>query len=142
MFRYQCTQLYSLSRAAFQPILHRILPHLIITKIPRSLHSSFSFISSCSSGAWSLLLLRYFRVEGRKLIPHVLCMASIDYCDGVAIYRVGEVPLIGISHVVASPLRDGWFSLAYISSISSEITAYSCSGVISRSRAYSRLTAR
>lgn len=37
-------------------------------------------------------------------------MASIDYRDGVAIYRVGEVPLVGIGHVVASPLGDGWLS--------------------------------
>ena len=37
-------------------------------------------------------------------------MASIDYCDGVTIYRVGEVPLISISHVVACPLGDGRLS--------------------------------
>jgi len=28
-----------------------------------------------------------------KFFVHILCMASVDYCDGVAIYRVGEVPL-------------------------------------------------
>ena len=46
-------------------------------------------------------------VEGRNLIPHVLCMASIDYRDGVAFDCVGEVPLVGISHVIACPLGDG-----------------------------------
>ena len=34
-------------------------------------------------------------------------MASIDYRDGVAIYRVGEVPLVGISHVAARPSANG-----------------------------------
>ena len=53
------------------------------------------------AGAFTLHL--YFFV-------HVLCMASIYYCDGVAIYRVGEVPLVGIGHVVASPLGDGRLS--------------------------------
>lgn len=36
------------------------------------------------------------------LVIHVLCMASIYYCDGVAIYRVGEVPLVGIGSAYTS----------------------------------------
>ena len=53
------------------------------------------------------LALVQHKLDTALTAPHVLCMASIYYCDGVAIYRVGKVPLIGISHVVASPLGDG-----------------------------------
>ena len=42
-----------------------------------------------------------------KFFVHILCMAGINYCDGVAFDRVGEVPPVGISHVVACPLGDG-----------------------------------
>ena len=59
---------------------------------------------------------RWKKEEGRvhdsrvTLFVHILCMASIDHCDSIAIDCIGEVPLIGICHVVACPLRDGWLA--------------------------------
>ena len=38
---------------------------------------------------------------------HVLRVAGIDHGDGVALYLVGVVPLVGVRHVVASPSTDG-----------------------------------
>ena len=38
---------------------------------------------------------------------HVLCVACINHCDGVTLYGVGEVPLVGVGHVVALPSADG-----------------------------------
>ena len=72
---------------------------------------SFSSLSgttfeSCSISSLAVIVVA-FSGEGRNLIPHVLCMACVDHCDGVAFDRVGEVPPVGISHVVACPLGDG-----------------------------------
>ncbi len=59
-------------------------------------------------------VMRKFTLAGKSWVLflefHVLSMASIYYCDGVAIYRVGEIPPVGISHVVACPLGDCWLA--------------------------------
>ena len=39
---------------------------------------------------------------------HILRVACIDHGDGVALYLVGVVPLVGVRHVVASPSAKGW----------------------------------
>ena len=38
---------------------------------------------------------------------HVLGVAGVNYGNGVAIDGVGEVPLVGVGHVVALPSADG-----------------------------------
>ena len=38
---------------------------------------------------------------------HILRVAGIDHCNGVAFDGVGIVPSVGIRHVVARPSADG-----------------------------------
>ena len=81
--------------------------------------SAFSYLSSSKRMPYGNLPGLFFTASFTRFVSipyvdmssmHVLCMASIYYCDGVANYRVGEVPLVGIGHVVACPLGDGRLS--------------------------------
>ena len=38
---------------------------------------------------------------------HILRVACIDHGDGVALYLVGVVPLVGVRHVAARPSANG-----------------------------------
>lgn len=64
--------------------------------------SAFSYLSSSKRMPYGNLPELFFIASFTRFVSipyvdmssmHVLCMASIYYCDGVAMYRVGEVPL-------------------------------------------------
>jgi len=43
----------------------------------------------------------------RGLVVHVLRVAGIDHCNGVALDGVGVVPFVGVCHVKTRPSADG-----------------------------------
>ena len=49
----------------------------------------------------------YRTSQGDALLMHILRVACIDHGDGVALYLVGVVPLVGVRHVAARPSANG-----------------------------------
>lgn len=83
----------------------------------RSLHAPFMVYSWCIHTLTTPKPLIFVKISpfllglpARGLIGHVLCVAGIHHGHSIAIYRVRKVPLIGISHMVSRPSRDGRLS--------------------------------
>ena len=49
----------------------------------------------------------FLRGDVGESVVHILCMASIDHRNGVALDGVSVVPLVGVRHMVACPSTDG-----------------------------------
>ena len=45
-----------------------------------------------------------------SLIVHVLGVACIYNRDGIALYRIGKIPLVSVGHVISFPTFKRWFT--------------------------------
>ena len=59
--------------------------------------------AACGEVNQGLYVTQISRITQKGLFVHVLSMTDINNRDGVGIYNIGIVPLIGVRHVETSP---------------------------------------